>query len=147
MLYEVITVWHCGACGCTRVISFDGEDEDDYESCPECSYRTFFLESDETTIAATYERKGEGKKVKLCKHCGYRKTIPYTIPQLTRSSSSSSSGGSSSRGVITSYSIHYTKLYDAFAATRTPYATEQKRPYSTGGNTDLSGARRNRTLP
>jgi len=91
-------VWHCGACGCTRVISFDGEDEDDYESCPECSYRTFFLESDETTIAATYERKGEGKKVKLCKHCGYRKTIPYTIPQLTRSSSSSSSGGSSSRG-------------------------------------------------
>jgi len=91
-------VWHCAACGHTSVTSFEGKDEDDYEKCPECSYLTFFQESDETTVKPTYDRKGAGKKVKRCKHCGHRKTIPYTIPRLTRSSSSSSGGGSSSSG-------------------------------------------------
>jgi uncharacterized protein len=91
-------VWHCEACGCTRVVSFDGEDEDDYERCPECSYRTFFLERDETTLEPSDARKGEGIKVKLCKHCGHRSTMAYTIPRLNRSGSSSSGGRSSGGG-------------------------------------------------
>lgn len=91
-------VWHCAACGHTTVTSFEGKDDDDYEKCPKCDYHTFWEESDETTRQPSYDRQGAGKKVKLCKHCGHRKTIPYTIPRLTRSSSSSSGGGSSSSG-------------------------------------------------
>ena len=90
-------VWHCTACGKTALRTFEGE-EAGYDTCNACGHLTRYTKSDTTLVEPTYERRGKGRRIDACKHCGDLDVSEYDIARLTRSSASSSGGSSGSSG-------------------------------------------------
>ncbi|MVN91781.1 TPM domain-containing protein [Mucilaginibacter aquatilis] len=82
-----------------KLVTNHGYCYDDFEPCPNCSFRTFSKPLEITEQRATYTRAGKAKRVRLCRNCNYEHFIEFiTLPMLVKSSSSSlsSSSGSSS---------------------------------------------------
>lgn len=70
---------------------------DSFTECPECNFRTYQLNKQETTKAATYSSSGTAKLTNTCNFCNHVEFIKWvTLAQLVRSSSSSGSSSSSS---------------------------------------------------
>lgn len=67
-----------------------------YQECPSCKFRTYAAGRSWTVTAATYESSGSGITEYICKNCGIKKEVSFTIAKLVRSSSSSSGGSYSS---------------------------------------------------
>ncbi|RZL47018.1 MAG: TPM domain-containing protein [Pedobacter sp.] len=75
------------------------EEYDSFIECPSCKFRTYQLNKQVTTKAATYSSSGTAKLTNECSFCDHVEFIKWiTLAQLVKSSSSSSSssGGSSS---------------------------------------------------
>ncbi|MCS6824548.1 MAG: TPM domain-containing protein [Cytophagaceae bacterium] len=90
-------VWHCKNCGTNKVLSYINT-WSRYSNCSRCNARTYYLDSDRTVKAATYESPGTGERIYLCKNCGHKNVETYDIPKLTKSSSSAGSSRSGSFG-------------------------------------------------
>ncbi|TKC04603.1 TPM domain-containing protein [Pedobacter polaris] len=78
---------------------YPAEEYDSFVECPECKFRTYQLNKQVTTKAATYSSSGTAKLTNECNFCDHVEFIRWvTLAQLVKSSSSSSSssGGSSS---------------------------------------------------
>jgi len=88
-------VWLCGECGATARWVYPGT-ESKYGKCPSCKSLAYYLETDHTLVPASYDSRGKGETIHVCKFCGTRKSETYSIARLTDSSSSSSSSDSSS---------------------------------------------------
>ncbi|HYG02254.1 MAG TPA: TPM domain-containing protein [Chryseosolibacter sp.] len=86
-------IWRCSACNAADKLSYVNA-KSKYETCPKCSARTYYLQSDKVIRAATTSSTGLGEKIHICKYCKNRNVDRYTIAKV-ESSSSSSSGGSS----------------------------------------------------
>lgn len=70
---------------------------DSYTECPKCNFRTYQLNKQETTKAATYSSSGTAKLTNTCNFCNHVEFIKWiTLAKLVRSSSSSSGSSSSS---------------------------------------------------
>lgn len=88
-------VWLCDSCGATSNWAYPGSDTR-YEKCPSCKSLAYFQEADHTLFQPTYESRGKGETVHVCKFCGKRKTATYSIAMLVHSVASSSSSSSDS---------------------------------------------------
>ncbi len=78
------------------VKAFPAEKYDDFTECPNCKFRTYQLNKQESTKAATYSNSGTAKMTNECSFCHHVEFIKWvTLAQLVRSSSSSSSSSSS----------------------------------------------------
>ncbi len=80
--------------------AWPAEAYDRLTECPQCKFRTYSLNKQETVKAATYSAAGQAKVINECSNCKHIEFIKWvTLAMLVRSdssSSSSSSGGSSS---------------------------------------------------
>lgn len=77
--------------------AWPAENYDDYVECPECKFRTYKLNLQETTKSPTYSSSGTAKLTNTCSFCKHVEFIRWvTLAQLVKSSSSSSGSSSSS---------------------------------------------------
>lgn len=77
--------------------AWPAEEYDSFTECPSCKFRTYQLNKQETTKAATYSNSGTAKLTNECSFCNHVEFIKWvTLAQLVRSSSSSSSSSSGS---------------------------------------------------
>lgn len=80
--------------------TWPAEEYNSFTNCPKCKFRTYQLNKQQTTKAATYSSSGTAKLTNECNFCDHVEFIKWvTLAQLVQSSSSSgssSSGGSSS---------------------------------------------------
>lgn len=83
-------VWLCDACQATRILPYVASTM--YQKCPQCGALTYKLDSDKVIVPATTLNKGRGEKVYECKHCKFKKIVPYVIPIIIVASSSGRSG-------------------------------------------------------
>lgn len=80
-----------------QVKVWPAEEYNSFTECPKCNFRTYQLNKQETTKAATYSSSGTAKLTNTCSYCNHVEFIKWiTLAQLVRSSSSSSGSSSSS---------------------------------------------------
>lgn len=81
-----------------KVLSYPGAQYSSFDLCPECNFRTFSHQKTVPVINPTYQKEGEGKKVRICENCGYEELIKMIVLPIlsTRDKDSGSSGSSDS---------------------------------------------------
>ncbi len=64
-----------------------------YNTCPECTFKTYHKAHTQTVSRATTYNSGLREEIHKCKNCDYRHIVSITIPMIIQSSSGSSSFG------------------------------------------------------
>lgn len=72
-------VWLCPRCQNTEVIPYFNK-ASAYSECPNCHARAMSLHDTRTVRPATPLSEGRGEKTYTCRHCGFRKILPFAIP-------------------------------------------------------------------
>lgn len=74
-------VWLCDHCGETDILPYINN-ASSYTVCPRCGARACSMRSQRIVIRPTERREGQGVKEYICRSCGNRNEIPYSIPKV-----------------------------------------------------------------